>query len=90
MRKDAASFARARAWLIAALLFGAAAAAWWWTRPADPVAELRARWSPLARLERAPDGGRDEAGRHALHSLERSRRRIDLIARRRPGHDAGP
>ena len=54
MRRDAASFVRARAWLIAALLFGAAAAAWWWTRPADPEAELRARWSPLARLERVP------------------------------------
>ena len=54
MGKHVATSGRARAWLIAALLAGVAAAAWWWSRPTDPAAELRARWSPLARLERVP------------------------------------
>ncbi|MBI5709150.1 MAG: hypothetical protein HZC42_02445 [Candidatus Eisenbacteria bacterium] len=38
--------------LLAVLALLAAAAACWWLWPADPVGELRHRWSPLARVER--------------------------------------
>lgn len=40
--------------LLAVLALIVAAAACWWLWPADPAAELRHRWSPLARVERNP------------------------------------
>lgn len=40
--------------LAAFLLLGLAATVWWFA-PGDPTPALRARWRPLARLERRPD-----------------------------------